>query len=78
MTPFFDESKLNQLKVELADLDRETVEVDGIKLKPSQCYRLETDPAHVLFNTNCPCLLKERIQALMSKYLPRDESSSSQ
>ncbi|MET0464805.1 MAG: hypothetical protein ABW007_16705 [Chitinophagaceae bacterium] len=77
MTPFFDEAKLGQLKVELDDLDREYVDVDGIKLKPSQCYRLETDPAHVLFNTNCPGQLKDRIQALLQKYMPGDEGSPS-
>lgn len=77
MTPLFDEAKLNQLKDELNDLDREFVDVDGIKLKPSQCYRFETDPAHILFNTNCPGELKNRIDALMMKYLPQDENSAS-
>jgi hypothetical protein len=77
MTPLFDDAKLTQLKTELDELDREFVDVDGIKLKPSQCYRMETNPAHVLFNTNCPDSLKDRINALMVKYLPKDESSTS-
>ena len=52
------EADLQQLKSALLDLDRELIDIDGIKLKPSQCYRLETDPAHVFFNTNCPQALK--------------------
>lgn len=72
------EADLQQLRSALLDLDRELIDVDGIKLKPSQCYRLETDPAHVLFNTNCPQALKEKIQALLLKYLPHDEGSTSQ
>ncbi|RYG53294.1 MAG: hypothetical protein EOO01_04710 [Chitinophagaceae bacterium] len=71
------EASLEQLRSALNDIDRELVDIDGKKLKPSQCYRLETDPAHVLFNTNCPDSLKERIQALMTKYLPHDENSTS-
>lgn len=71
------EAGLQKLRSALLDLDSDLVDVDGIKLKPSQCYRLETDPAHVLFNTNCPQALKEKIQALLIKYLPHDEGSTS-
>lgn len=71
------EAGLQQLRSALLDLDSDLVDVDGIKLKPSQCYRLETDPAHVLFNTNCPQALKEKIQTLLIKYLPHDEGSTS-
>jgi len=67
---------LEQLKSELLALDKETLDINGVKLKPSQCYRLELDPAHVLFNTNCPDTLKERVQALLTKYLPQDESGT--
>lgn len=66
---------LYQVQAELAKLDHELVEIDGKQLKPSQCYHLETDPAHVLFNTNCPESLKEKIQAILFKYIP-DESRS--
>jgi len=71
------EDSLQELRSALLDLDSEMVEVDGLKLKPSQCYRLETNPAHVLFNTNCPQDLKEKIQALLAKYLVHDEGSAS-
>jgi hypothetical protein len=63
---------------ELKELDKDLVEVDGNRLKPSQCYHFETDPAHMLFNLNCPEALKEKIQGLLSKYLPEYESRSSQ
>jgi hypothetical protein len=77
MADYNQQDKLDRLRLELADLDREQVEIDGISMKPSQCYRLETDPAHILFNTNCPSTLKERIQALLTKYVPHDEGSAS-
>jgi len=60
---------LEKLKVELGDLDRHFVEIDGKKLKPSQCYRVDVDPAHILFNTNCPEDLKHKIQIILAKYI---------
>ena len=74
----YDDGQLSRLKTELAELDREWVDVNGMKMKPSQCYRFESSPAHVLFNTNCPDKLKERIESLMIKYLPHNEGSASQ
>jgi len=59
---------VEKVKAELGELDRQLVEINGIKLKPSQCYRFESDPAHILFNTNCPDGLKQQIQAIFSKY----------
>ena len=59
---------LEKVKAELDELDRHLVEIGGKKLKPSQCYRFEADPAHILFNTNCPEDLKQKIQAILSKY----------
>jgi hypothetical protein len=53
---------------ELAELDREPVLVDGKTLKPSQCYHVGTDPTHVLFNTNCPDELKEKVNRVLAKY----------
>jgi len=51
---------LEKVKAELGELDRHLVEIGGKKIKPSQCYRFEADPAHILFNTNCPEDLKQR------------------
>lgn len=59
---------LEKVKAELDELDRHLVEIGGKKLKPSQCYRFEADPAHILFNTNCPEDLKQKIQDILSKY----------
>ena len=55
---------LEKLKAELGELDRFHVEIDGKRLKPSQCYRFDIDPAHVLFNTNCPDELKKKVQSI--------------
>lgn len=67
----------NELRDELTALDRETVEIDGARFKPSQCYRLEMNPPHVLFNTNCPEELKQKLQSILSKYTPNAETGAS-
>lgn len=63
-----------QLRAELNELDTENVEVDGVMLKPSQCYRFDTNPVHILFNTNCPESLKEKLQAILLKHKDEHES----
>jgi hypothetical protein len=71
-----DNEVLDKVKAELDSLDRELVDVNGNKLKPSQCYHFNINPTHVLFNTNCPDSLKEKVQAIISKYIPPDESGT--
>ena len=61
-----------KIKIALEELDREMVNIDGRQLKPSQCYRLELQPVHVLFNTNCPDTLKEKVQDILTKHFPQD------
>jgi hypothetical protein len=65
---------LEKLQKELKELDKELVQVDGGHLKPSQCYRFETDPVHMMYNTNCPDSLKQKIEAILSRHLPTYES----
>jgi hypothetical protein len=67
---------IEKVKAELGELDRFYVEIDGKRLKPSQCYRFDVDPAHVLFNTNCPDELKKKVQSILSKYIKINESRS--
>jgi hypothetical protein len=57
-----------QFQQELEALDKEMIEVDGKQLKPSQCYHIGIDPTHILFNTNCPATLKDRINAILERY----------
>lgn len=64
---------VQKIQSELNELDREFVTIDGKTMKPSQCFRFSADPMHVLFNTNCPDTLKERVNAIIAKYSPRDE-----
>jgi hypothetical protein len=61
---------INSIRAELNLLDKEMVSVDDRQLKPSQCYRIELDPVHVLFNTNCPDDLRAKVQSILSKYIP--------
>jgi len=60
----------NIIKQELAQLDQEMIEIDDIKLKPSECYHFSTNPVHLLFNTNCPQSLKDKISGIVKKYHP--------
>ena len=59
---------VRRLKSELGELERELVQIDGRHLKPSQCYRFNVDPVHVLFNTNCPDSLKKKINSIIARY----------
>ena len=63
-----DPSYFEQFQQELAELDKEMVEVEGKMLRPSQCYHVGIDPAHILFNTNCPIALKDKINAILARY----------
>ncbi len=56
------------LSEELAILDQAMVEVNGNLMKPSQCFHIEMDPPHVLYNENCPGSLKEKIGDLLKRY----------
>jgi hypothetical protein len=76
--PLRDISLIDKLKAELRDLDLEVVDVDGKQMKPSQCYRIEMNPLHVMFNTNCPETLQGKINSILAKYLQSDETGSSQ
>ena len=66
-----------RLQRELAMLDLEQVQLDGMPLKANQCYKVEMDPLHVLFNTNCPDSLRTRINSIVSKYSIENADSSS-
>lgn len=76
--PFSSQAINDRVKAALEQLDLELVEIDGMKLKPSQCYHVETNPFHVLFNTNCPDRLKAQVEAILSKYMTVDEDRAPQ
>ncbi|MGC4038649.1 MAG: hypothetical protein QM764_21985 [Chitinophagaceae bacterium] len=65
------QDSVKKIMTELELLDQGLVEADGLQLKPSQCYYVGTDPFHILYNTNCPDSLKERIDSIVSFYLPK-------
>ncbi len=60
---------IERIKAELSELDHEMVKADGVHLKPSQCYHFGSDPLHVLFNTNCPDELKQKVQDIISRHV---------
>jgi hypothetical protein len=66
-----------RLQRELASLDLEQVELDGLPLKASQCYKVAMDPLHVLFNTNCPDSLRSKVNSIISRYAIEDADSTS-
>jgi len=61
------------LQQELAQLDEEMVLLGGHWVRPSNCYRFSANPPHVLYNTNCPESLMEKIERILSKYTIPDE-----
>jgi hypothetical protein len=65
-----------KIKAELEQLNRSYVEVNGKPVNPGNCYYFDTNPPHVLYNTNCPDSLKERINQIISKYILEDEGSA--
>ena len=71
-----DTSLIQRLKVELGELERDMINIDGKMMKPSQCYHLDLDPVHVLFNTNCPDTLRDKIQTILSKHLKPGETGA--
>lgn len=73
MNTSFSPEIIEKVKNELDQLDLDSIEVDGVALKPSQCYHFGLSPAHVLFNTNCPDTLKEKVQSILSKYTDNNE-----
>jgi hypothetical protein len=58
----------NNVLAELKELDKESVEFDGIRMKPSKCYMFSLNPPYILFNTNCPDSLREKLLAILRKY----------
>ncbi len=67
--PAHNPESVQNLTKALQELDQEMVDLDGRQLKPSACYRVNLDPLHILFNTNCPDTLKEKVEALMNEHL---------
>jgi hypothetical protein len=53
---------------ELEVIEEAVVVLGDVELKPSQCFHIESDPPHVLFNENCPESLKERINEILRRY----------
>ena len=70
------DTTLKTLEQELSALDKDLVQVDGTLLKPSQCFHFERDPVHLLFNTNCPDSLKQKVISLVEKHIPHYESGA--
>ncbi|HEV7783612.1 MAG TPA: hypothetical protein VGO58_20210 [Chitinophagaceae bacterium] len=71
------EANLEKLVTELSDLDPQLIYVDGKMVKPSQCFRYETDPLHFMFNTNCPDELKKQVEEIFKKHAPSPDNNVS-
>ena len=73
MAKYIPENDLPKLKSELQTLDTAYVIVEGKQLKPSSCYYFSDNPAHILYNTNCPDTLRHTIEDILQKYVVDDE-----
>jgi hypothetical protein len=65
---------IDELREDLDRLNREWMDIDDSKLSANQCYHLETDPPHFLFNLNCPETLQQKLKDILRKYFPRYEN----
>lgn len=70
------QDKTSLIQQELNELENEPVLLDGKLIKPSQCYRLSGTPPHVLYNTNCPEHLMDKIEAILLKHQHTNENIS--
>ena len=61
------------IQMELDALEHLPVTIEGKMMKPSQCYHFSTDPPRVLYNTNCPDELMQKIEAILEKYKAKSE-----
>ena len=62
-----------KIKVELDELNLTYLEMDGRIINPAACYHFSKHPPHFLYDTNCPDSLKEKIKAIISKYIIENE-----
>ena len=58
------QTEIAKLRMALSELDNTPFYLDGHQIKPSQCYHLELNPPHLLFNTNCPEVIKESVNSI--------------
>jgi hypothetical protein len=70
--------RIDQLRGDLDDINREWRDIENSELSASQCYHFESDPPHFLFNTNCPDDLRKKLSGLLNKYFPKSESRLSE
>jgi hypothetical protein len=62
-----------KIKAELDELNKTYMEIDGRRINPAACYHFSIDPPHFLYDTDCPDILKEKIKAIISKYIIENE-----
>ncbi len=62
------EESSRSIMKELALLDESPVPVKGLLIKRSECFRLSGNPPQVIYNTNCPDDLREKVEAILLKY----------
>jgi hypothetical protein len=62
------------IKAELDELDNYRIDVHGKRFIASQCYRFFVNPVVVLFNSNCPESIKQKVQSIVSRYIPGYEN----
>lgn len=61
---------------DLEKLNASGIMVDGKPIDPGSCYYFGADPLHVLYNTNCPDMLKKEIEKIITTYIPDVENGT--
>ena len=62
-----------KIMAELDELNKTPLEIDGRIFNPAACYQFSIHPPHFLYDTDCPDSLKEKIKAIISKYIIENE-----
>jgi hypothetical protein len=61
---------------ELERLDEQLMLLDDKPVRASQCFRLSGNPPQVIYNTNCPEDLKQKVEAILLRYRNREDAVS--
>jgi hypothetical protein len=70
------EGGASSIMKELELLDEDLIMLDSQRIKASQCFRLSGNPPKVIYNTNCPDYLKQKIAAILLKYRSSESAIS--
>ncbi len=64
MHPVIEPGRKEAVKAAMEELGNRTIIINGVETNACSCYYYSLNPPHVLFNDNCPEMLKEEIRSI--------------